>query len=150
MPKQNAISDEYKFLLRQIGVNLAQARKERGMTQRDLSAQCDKNQTLIAKLERYAPMDMSMRTIYEIVRQVPLSFSEFIAKAERDLELEFVPWNKRTVDKRLEILFEKFRDLSEEEQSWMADMVEGLLSRTHTLPKRRDKRDTSPESLEAQ
>ena len=150
MPKQNEVSDEYKFLLSQIGVNLAQARKERGLTQRDLAVQCEKNQTLIAKLEKYAPHDMSMRSIYEIVRHIPMSFSEFVAKAERDLELESIPWSERTVDKRLQILVEKFRDLSSEEQSWMADMIEGLLSRTHTLPNRRDKPDTCPQSVDAQ
>lgn len=150
MPKQNEISEEYKILLRQIGVNLARARKERGLTQRNLAEQCEKNQTLIAKLEKYAPNDMSMRSIYEIVRHIPMSFSEFIAKAERDLELESIPRNETTVAKRLQILVAKLQDLSASEQAWMADMIEGLLFRTHTLPDRCDKPDPKLESPAAQ
>lgn len=130
MPKQNTVSDEYKILLAKMGENLAQVRREKGMTQRDLSARSEKNQTLIAKLEKYAPMDMSMRSIYEIVRSVPLSFSEFIAKAERDLELEYIPRTPAKVDERLRSLTQKFEDLTSDEQVWMANMIEGLLSQT--------------------
>ena len=149
MPKQNTITDEYKVLLQKIGENLAQARREKGMTQRDLAAKSEKNQTLIAKLEKYAPMDMSMRSIYEVIRHIPVSFSDFIAKAERDLELEYIPRIPGRVNDRLQLLYEKLSDLTTEEQVWMADMIDGLLSRTRAPENRRDKPDPRPQAVGA-
>src|SRR3989338_3393843 len=133
--KENAVTGEYKLLLRRIGENVAKARQEKGLTQRDLAGVSGKNQTIIAKLEKFPPLDMTLRNIYEIIRHIPVSCSELIAKAERDLALDLIPRQIGSLDQRLELLVEKLRDLTPEEQGWMADMIEGLLSRTNSPSK---------------
>ncbi len=128
--KENAVSEEYKILLKRIGENVAKARQQKGMTQRDLAEISGKSQTIIAKVEKYAPTDVTLRNIYEIVRHIPVSFSEIVAKSERDLELDLILRQPGTLDHRLQLLTERLHDLTPDEQTWMADMIEGLLSRT--------------------
>ena len=148
--KENAVTGEYKLLLKRIGENVAKARQQKGLTQRDLATISGKNQTIIAKLEKYAPLDMTLRNIYEIVRHIPVSFSEIVAKSEKDLELDLIPRDQGALDSRLKLIVEKLRDLTPEEQGWMADMMEGLLSRTRSPSKRYDKPDISLQTLGVQ
>ena len=148
--KENAVTGEYKLLLKRIGENVAKARQQKGLTQRDLATISGKNQTIIAKLEKYAPLDMTLRNIYEIVRHIPVSFSEIVAKSEKDLELDLIPRDQGALDSRLKLIVEKLRDLTPEEQGWMADMMEGLLSRTSSPSKRYDNPNISLQSLGGQ
>src|SRR3989338_274550 len=85
--KPNSVTEEYKLLLTRIGENVAAARIARGITQRELGRISEKNQAMIAKLEKYPPLDMTLRSMYEISRHIPVPLSEVIGKAERDLEL---------------------------------------------------------------
>ena len=145
--KENAVTEEYKLLLKRIGENLALERKLRGMTQRELSDKSGKNQTVIAKVEKYAPVDISLRNIYEVTRHIPVSLSQVVAKAEKDLELSLMPRSDRQVNKRLKLIMERLEDLSSSEQAWMADMMEGLLSRTSAPSKSPDNPDILNQSI---
>ena len=148
--KENAVTGEYKLLLKRIGENVAKARQQKGLTQRDLATLAGKNQTIIAKLEKYAPLDMTLRNMYEIVRHIPVSFSEIISKAEKDLALDLIPREQQTLDIRLKVLVEKLHDLSPEEQRWVASIVEELLERTSAPAKVPDNPDIRPQTLAAQ
>src|SRR3989338_9710423 len=147
--KENAVTGEYKLLLRRIGENVAKARQEKGLTQRELAGIANKNQTIIAKLEKFPPVDMTLRSIYEIIRHIPVSCSEIIAKSERDLRLVLIPRKEGMLAERLDLLVDKLRDLTPEEQGWMADMIEGLLSRTSSPSKLPDNPDIRPQVLAA-
>ena len=59
--KENAVSEEYKLLLKRLGENVAKARQQKGLTQRDLAEISGKSQTIIAKVERYAPTETSQK-----------------------------------------------------------------------------------------
>lgn len=128
--KNTNVSDDYKILLKQIGVNLSRARLEKGVSQRELGRVASKNPSMIAKVEKFAPADISMRNVYEVARLIPVSLGEVILKAERELELHTLPHEPKNVDRRISLLIEKMAELSKDEQDWMANMIEGLLART--------------------
>jgi transcriptional regulator with XRE-family HTH domain len=150
MTKSINVSDDYKFLLRQIGINLSKARKEKGISQRELGRSAAKNPSMIAKVEKFAPMDISMRNIYEVARLIPVSLGEIILKSERDLELHSLPREPQKLGQRLTLLMEKLADLTVEEQTWLSDMIEGLLTRTSAPSKLTDRTDKRSETANFQ
>ena len=148
--KNTNVPDEYKLLLRQIGVNLSKARIEKGVSQRELGRSAAKNPSMIAKVEKFAPLDISMRNIYEVARLIPVSLGEIILKSERDLELHSLPREPKKLAQRLAMMMEKVADLNIEEQTWMADMIEGLLARTSAPSKLTDRADKRSGAVAAQ
>lgn len=129
--KSEEFVDEYKLLLKQIGVNLARARHEKGVSQRSIVMAAGRSPSLVGKVERYASVDISLRSIYEVARLIPVSLGDIINKSEKELELHHTSLERpKAIDKRLQGMMEKLADLSPGEQLWIADMMEGLLSRT--------------------
>ena len=134
VPKNSDISEEYKLFLRKVGDGIAQARREKGISQRVLGQSAAKNPAMIAKVEKFAPANISMRNIFEVARLIPVSLGEIILKAERDLDLHSEPLAENKFDDRMKQLMQKVAALPSEEQKWMADMIEGLLVRTSSSP----------------
>ena len=139
--KSNAVTEEYKFLLQKIGENVSKARIKQGLTQRELGKAAEKNHTIVAKVEKFPPLDLSLRSIYELVRHIPASLSEIVTSAEKDLELYTLPKEPQTANRRMKLLIDKLSELEPAEQQWMADMIEGLLSRTGPSSKLTDTTD---------
>ena len=128
--KPNSVTEEYKLLLTRIGENVAAARIARGITQRELGRISEKNQAMIAKLEKYPPLEMSLRSMYEISRHIPVPLSEVIGKAERDLELFRPLEDSNKLEGRITAILDKLKQLPHNEQMWLTGMIEGLLERT--------------------
>ena len=96
---------------------------------------------MIAKLEKYPPLDMTLRSMYEISRHIPVPLSEVIGKAERDLELFKTPLDPNKVEERMAAVMEKLSELPREEQVWLAGIIEGLMDRTSSPLKITDNTD---------
>ena len=142
--KTNTVTEEYKFFLQKIGENVSRARIEKGLTQRELGKAADKNHAMIAKVEKFPPPDLSLRSIYEIVRHIPVSLGEIVTRAEKDLELHTLPREPQTAGLRMQLLINKLNELAPDEQQWMAEMIEGLLTRARPLQKSTDMADKRP------
>ena len=121
--------------------NLSKARIEKGLSQRELGRVAEKNHTIIAKVEKYPPLDLTLRSIYEVARHIPISLTEIFSKSEDDLELQHIRNEPKKIDERMKFIMNKLSDLTREEQVWMADMIEGLLARTSSPSKLTDKTD---------
>src|SRR3990167_5631082 len=139
--KSNSVTEDYKLLLKRIGENLSKARIEKGLSQRELGRVAEKNHTVIAKVEKYPPLDLTLRSIYEVARHIPISLTEIFSKSEDDLELQHIRNEPKKIDERMKFIMNKLSDLTREEQVWMADMIEGLLARTSSPSKLTDKTD---------
>jgi transcriptional regulator with XRE-family HTH domain len=142
--KSNSVTEDYKLLLKRIGENLSKARIEKGLSQRELGRVAEKNHTVIAKVEKYPPLDLTLRSIYEVARHIPISLTEIFSKSEDDLELQHIRNEPKKIDERMKFIMNKLSDLTREEQVWMADMIEGLLARTSSPSKLTDKTDKTP------
>lgn len=123
--RPETVSDEFRPLLKQIGANLAKARKEKGLSQRTIVRSSGHCASMVGKVESYPSLDISLRSIYEVSKLIPVSLGRIIGQAERDLALHPGP------NERLENLMDKMIQLNEEEKNWMADMIEGLLAKTY-------------------
>ncbi|MBP6218563.1 MAG: helix-turn-helix transcriptional regulator [Oligoflexales bacterium] len=135
MPESDAVTEDYKLLLKKIGEQINKARVERGLSQRELARVANKTHTVVTKVEKTPPLDLSLRSIYELACHIPISMTELMAKAERDLELKKMRTKPGMVDLRIQLLFEKISELSKDDRSWMADMMDSLLSKTKDTPK---------------
>ena len=144
------VTDEYKLLLTRIGEIISQARSERGLTQRDLARISKKNQTVIAKVEKFPSPDTSLRNIYEITSHIPVALSEVFARAERDLNLFRTLREPNKVEERMAGVIEKLEELPAEEQAWLAGIIEGLLDRTSSPLKLTDNTDKRLQTAVAQ
>lgn len=130
MHESDAVTEDYKLLLKKIGEQINKARVERGLSQRELAKVANKTHTVVTKVEKTPPLDLTLRSIYELACHIPISMTELMAKAERDLELKRMRTKPGVVDLRLQLLFEKINELSKDDRSWMADMMDSLLSKT--------------------
>lgn len=125
------IVDDFKLLIKQIGVNLAKARHEKGVSQRTIVRASGRSPSLVGKVEKYPSVDIALRSIYEVARLIPTSLGEIILKSEKELELHHISLGQpKAIEKRLQGMVDKLAELSATEQIWMADMMEGLLART--------------------
>lgn len=124
--RPETVSHEFRPLLKQIGANLAKARKEKGLSQRTIVQSSGHCASMVGKVEKYPSLDISLRSIYEVSKLIPVSLGYIIGQSERDLALLHSGPNER-----LENLMDKMTKLNEDEKNWMADMIEGLLSKTN-------------------
>ena len=134
---------EYESLLKRIGENLARVRLSRGMSQRQLAEVMGKNQGIIAKVEKYPSRDITFRCIYEVCRALPVSMGDVVTEAEKQLELYKMSREPTEVSDRMAALTRRLNSLPEEEQEWVADIIERLLKRTHLPEKTTRRTDTS-------
>ncbi|MBI2603190.1 MAG: helix-turn-helix transcriptional regulator [Deltaproteobacteria bacterium] len=130
MTEPGRIFDEYEALLRRMGENLARVRMARGMTQRQLAQVMGKNQGIVAKVEKYPSRDITFRCLYEVCRALPVSMGDVVTEAEKELELYKLSRAPSAVSDRMKNITGRLNSLPEEEQVWMAEMIEGLLKRT--------------------
>lgn len=137
--EMDKVFDEYEALLKRIGENLARVRMARNMTQRELAEAIGKNQGIISKVEKYPARDITFRCIYEVCRALPVSMGDVVTEAERELELYKISRAPSAISKRMKTITQKLNSLSEEEQVWMADIIESLFKRTR-LPQKSTRR----------
>lgn len=135
MPESFEVTEDYKLLLKKIGEQINKARVERGLSQRELAKVANKTHTVVTKVEKTPPLDLSLRSIYELACHIPISMSELMAKAERDVDLKKMRTEPEKVDARLQLLYAKVCELGADERNWMADMMDSLLSKTKTHSK---------------
>ncbi|MFK7822561.1 MAG: helix-turn-helix domain-containing protein [Oligoflexales bacterium] len=130
MPESDKIFAQYESLLKRVGENIARVRMARGLTQRDLAQAMGKNQGIVAKVEKYPSRDITFRCLYEVCRALPVSMGDMVREAEKELELHELSREPSDISKRMDALTGRLNSLPEEEQVWVADMIEGLLKRT--------------------
>lgn len=142
MADSNKIFDQYESLLKRVGENIARVRMSKGLSQRQVALAIGKSQSLIAKVEKYPSRDTSFRCLYEVCRGLPVSMGDMVREAEKELELHKLSREPTKISERMEVLTQRLNSLPEEEQVWMAEMIEGLLKRTRLpeKPKRRSDR----------
>lgn len=148
--KTKEISDEYKLLLKRVGEHVSEARRRSGLSQRALAKLADKNQASIAKVEKTPPPDITLRSIYEVTKHIPVSLGEILLEAEKDLDIGLLKNQAGKADHRMALIIEKLQKLNSEDQQWLADMIEGLLAKTRPGLKTTDRADTRSEVLSAQ
>lgn len=141
MTKSDKVFAEYEALLKKMGENLARVRMARGLTQRQLAQIMGKNQCIVAKVEKYPSRDITFRCIYEVCRGLPVSMGDIVTQAEKELELYDKSRAPSSITQRMKALTERLNALPEEEQVWVAEMIEGLLKRTLSPQKPIDKTD---------
>lgn len=141
MTNTGKVFEEYEALLKRIGENLARVRMARGMTQRQLSQVMGKNQCIVAKVEKYPSRDITFRCIYEVCRGLPVSMGDIVTQAERELDLHHISRAPSAITQRMKVLTERLNALPEEEQEWIAEMIDALLKRTLSPQKSTDKTD---------
>lgn len=129
MSEKIEVTEDYKLLLKKIGEQIHKARVERGLSQRELAKVANKTHTVVTKVEKSPPLGLSLRSIYELACHIPISMSELMNNAERDVEIKRLRNKPEKVDIRLELLYRKINELNTEERLWMADMVDALLSK---------------------
>lgn len=127
----DAIDNEYDLLLKQIGSHLAEARKNKGVSQRSLGEMLGKNPAMIARVEKSGGRRTSLRSFYEVARSLGISLGEVIAKSEADLDFEKDA--PRPPDERIQALSAKLAGLPNGEKEWFLSTIEGLLQKSSPL-----------------
>lgn len=144
--EQKAWDNEYELLLRQIGSHLAEARKNKGVSQRTLAEALGKNPAMIARVEKSGGQRTSLRSFFEVARSIGVSLGDVISRSESDLD--FVKNEPKQPSDRIEAISSKLESLSVEDQEWFLSTIESLLVKASPLRKGavaapRDVEDTS-------
>ena len=130
MTDMNKVFEDYESLLKRIGENLARVRMARGMTQRELAHAMGKNQSIVAKVEKFPSRDITFRCIYEVCRALPVAMGDIVTEAEKQLEFYDLARSPSNVSERMKNITTRLNSLPEEEQVWMTDIIDRLLTRT--------------------
>ena len=71
-------------------------------------------------------------------------------EAEKDLEIDSVQKDLNKIELRLGLMMDEIQSLEQDEQQWVADMLEALLAKTSKVRKPTDNTDRRSERQAAQ
>lgn len=130
MQPNESIYTEYQTILKRVGEQIAQRRRLSGLTQTQLAKRIGKNQSIVAKVEKYPSKDITFRCIYEVCAGLSLSMGDLVATVEHQIKDDESYRGSGDQKKRMKRITETLTLMHIDDQKWFADVIECLLEKS--------------------
>ena len=120
----------FEDVMKNLGDVIRNYRKQRGLTQGELSEKIDKPQSTVARLETTIVKDTHLSLIYQVCEALDLNLADVLSEAvSRSKAGQTIP--RKDEDGKWEILRERVQLLDKEDKQEVLKILESSLKLTH-------------------